>query len=113
MVVLLTEQQAPNVGDTAMHRKTVRELRDDELNQLLDRKREHRLKQVRVYERAKQKAKETEQEKARQQLERQCELFEKDLATVDRALDRLEQRANKIRAFRLQYEDDYDPNAEP
>jgi 3-methyladenine DNA glycosylase/8-oxoguanine DNA glycosylase len=109
----MTDQQAPNVGDTPMHRKTVRELRDDELNQLLDRKREHRLKQVRVYERAQQKAKENEQEKARKQLERQCELFEKDLATVDRALDRLEQRANKIRAFRLQYEDDYDPNAEP
>ena len=96
-----------------MHRKRVNELTDNELNQLLDRKREKRLQQVRVYERAKQAAKEQEQEKARKNLERQCELFEKDLATVDRALDRLEQRANKIRAYRLQYEDDYDPNAEP
>lgn len=109
----MTEQQsASNVGDTPMHRKKVNELTDAELDTLLNRKREQRIKTVRVYEAAREAKKQQEQEKAYKEYERQCELFEKDLATCDRALDRLEQRANKIRALRLQYEDNYDPNAD-
>ena len=95
-----------------MHRKKVNELTDTELNQLIDRKREQRIKTVRVYEHALQAKKQQEQQKAYKEYERQCELFEKDLATLDRALDRLENRANKIRALRLQYEDDYVPGSE-
>lgn len=95
-------------GDTPMHRLTVEEVDDDTMNAIIEDKRKRRMSLVEQRNIAEKRKRTLEQQKAKQKYERQVELFDKDLKTLDRALERLENRANKIRALRLQWEDSED-----
>jgi septal ring factor EnvC (AmiA/AmiB activator) len=101
-----------NVGDTPMHRKKVTELTDAELDILLEEKRQRRYSIIKKYEETQEAKRRQENEKAKAELDKQLRIMEKDIGTIDRALERAEGRLNKIRALRLQYEDDFDPSTD-
>lgn len=101
--------ESTNLGDTPMHRKKVNELTDKELDELIENKRERRQRIVRQYQEAQEAKRRAEQQKAKDEYDKQLRILEKDLGTVDRALERCESRMNKLRALRLQYDDDFDP----
>lgn len=69
---------------------------------LLDKIRTRRLSSVRQYEEALKAAQEAADEKARIAMFKQCEMCEKNIDRVDKALSALEDRVNKIRALRLE-----------
>lgn len=71
-------------------------------DKLLEQIRERRLSSVRQYEAAQKAAAEAADEKARLTLFKQCEMCEANILRVDKALDALETRVNKIRALRLE-----------
>ena len=80
----------------------INELTDTEVDELLEGIRERRLKPVRVYEemlKMKSEAKKVQLEEA---LTKQLAIFEKSLATVDKALNTLENRARKLRGIKLE-----------
>lgn len=74
----------------------------DEMEKLLEGIRKRRLSAVRQHEEAVRIAKEATDEKARISLYKQCEMCEKNIERVDKALDALETRVNKMRALRLE-----------
>jgi septal ring factor EnvC (AmiA/AmiB activator) len=101
-----------DVGDTPMHRKKVTELTDAELDILLEEKRQRRYSIIKKHEETQEAKRQQENEKAKAELDKQLRIMEKDIGTIDRALERAEGRLNKIRALRLQYEDDFDPSTD-
>lgn len=82
--------------------RAIYDMTSDEHEKMLDALRERRLKSVRMYEQAQQAAQEAADDKARAQLWKQCEMCEGNITRVDKALDALETRINKMRALRLQ-----------
>ena len=69
---------------------------------LLDAIRERRLSAVHQYEAAQKAAQEAADDKARITLFRQCEMCENNITRVDKAIEALEARVNKMRALRLE-----------
>lgn len=82
--------------------RAIYQMDNDALDMLLDTVRERRLSSVRQYEAAQNAAKEAADEKARLDLFKQCEMCANNIVRVDKALDALETRVNKIRALRLE-----------
>lgn len=74
----------------------------EQQEKLLEGLRDRRLSALRQYEEAKRLAAEAEEEKARVTLFKQCEMCEKNITRVIKALDALDERINKMRALRLQ-----------
>lgn len=91
-------------GDETTHRKTIGEMSDDEADAMIQRIRDRRARTVVAYEEALKAKAEIQEERARADLAHQLQMFEKELARVDRAIDKIEQRALKIRALRLEIE---------
>lgn len=91
-------------GDVPEHinPRDISAMDDAALDAMLDEIRARRLKSLAVYEAAKAAAQQTKDHKAGVMLLTQCELCEANIARVDKALDALETRVNKIRALRLQ-----------
>ena len=86
-----------HIKPAAIYQKT-----SDQLDKLIEDIRERRLKPVRQHEAAMQAAKEAADDKARLSLLKQCEMCEGNIIRVDKAIDALETRINKIRALRLE-----------
>lgn len=74
----------------------------EEMDALLDNIRNRRLSSVRQYEAAQKAAQEAADEKARLALFKQAEMCANNIVRVDKALEALETRVNKIRALRLE-----------
>lgn len=91
-------------GDETTHRKTIGDMDDDEADAMIQGIRERRAKTVVAYEEAQRAKAEIREERARADLAHQLQMFEKELTRCDRAIDKIEQRALKIRALRLEIE---------
>ena len=78
------------------------QMNTDQLDELLKVIRERRLQPVKAHEAAMQAAKEASDDKARLSLLKQCEMASSNIVRVDKAIDALETRINKIRALRLE-----------
>lgn len=86
--------------DTAMHRQTVEEMTDDQLTNEIVNKRERRMRAYRIHEEAVKMEKEAYNQKLLTELKKQCDMLEKDMSTVDRALERCDKRVVKIITIR-------------
>lgn len=86
--------------DTPMHRQTVEEMTDEQLNSEIVNKRERRMRAYRIHEEAMLMQKEEYDKKLLEKLKKQCDMLDKDLATVDRALDRADKRVITIITIR-------------
>lgn len=73
-----------------------------EFDALLEAIRERRLHAVRVHEQAMALAKEQADAKAKEALWKQCEMLANNMERVQKALDAMDERVNKIRALRLE-----------
>lgn len=78
------------------------QLDGDQLDALIENIRERRMSSVRMHEAAVKAAQEAADEKARMALMKQCDMCVNNITRVDKALEALEQRVNKIRALRLE-----------
>lgn len=82
--------------------QAIYQMTDAQHEKLLEGIRTRRLSAVRQYEAAQKAAAEAKDEKARLSLFKQCEMCESNIIRVDKAIDALETRVNKIRALRLE-----------
>ena len=83
-------------SDTPMHRTTILEMNDEQLTECVVNRRERRLRAVKIHAEAVRLETESRHTKLNADLKKQCEMFEKDMATIDKAMDRMEKRAIKI-----------------
>lgn len=74
----------------------------DDIDAMLERIRERRLSAVRQYEEAMAAAKQASDAKARTSLLKQCDMLAKKITSVNKAIDIMDDRVNKIRALRLE-----------
>jgi hypothetical protein len=88
--------------DTETHRATIDEIDEDTLYVLLDELRERRLRAVRVLEEAEEIKRLARSERVREMVAKHVTMFDKELLTCTKNLDKLEQRVNKIKALRLE-----------
>jgi predicted HTH domain antitoxin len=92
--------------DSEVHRATIAELDDATLDAMLDALRERRLRLAKDYE-AKQREKDAARSvRVREMYNKQLVMVEKAIATADKALDKAADKLNKMRAFRLELEDE-------
>lgn len=89
-------------SDTETSRTTVDQLPDELAYALLDALRERRLRAAALYAEAQEMKAQARSERVREMLDRQMELYHKDVAQCDKVLAKMETRANKIRALRLE-----------
>ena len=82
--------------------KAIYDMSSDELDAMLEAMRERRLTSVRIYEAAVKEAQELADEKARAELQKQCDMCASNIERCQKADDALLTRVNKIRALRLQ-----------
>lgn len=80
----------------------IADMSTEQIDKLLESIRERRLRAAKHYEEAQAAKALVAEEKARASLEKQLEMCEGNLSRVDKALDALETRVNKIRALRLE-----------
>tara|TARA_R100001530_G_scaffold2608_3_gene4214 strand:- start:2979 stop:3266 length:288 start_codon:yes stop_codon:yes gene_type:complete len=78
---------------------------EDERELLVTRIRERRLAPVRAYEELTLMQAEARKEKLEGMWEKQMELFGKDLARADKAMETLEKRGTRLRAIKLEIEE--------
>lgn len=82
--------------------KAIYQMNSDALDALLSGIRKRRLQAAQAHQEAMAAAKEAADDKARLSLLKQCEMCEGNITRVDKALEALEARINKIRALRLE-----------
>jgi|TARA_Y100000034_G_C6875491_1_gene400333 hypothetical protein len=92
--------QSPD--DTPMHRKTITEMADNEIDTMLDGLRERRMKTVQVYQDAENAKAELKREKDTETLNKKLAVFKKKLDAAEKAQDALDAYSLKIRALRLE-----------
>jgi hypothetical protein len=91
-------------ADTPIALADLTQMTVQERELLLDGIRDRRLKPVKIYEELSLMQSEARKEKLEQQWEKSLEMFQKDLARVDKAIETLEARGRKLRAFELEIE---------
>lgn len=89
-----------------IERLDVSQLSDNELDRLIQERQERRLKVRREYEQLLEEKKQAQSAKWKDELDKQLRMFEKDFKMIDNALERLEKRSNKVKALRIQLEDE-------
>ena len=94
--------------DTPIHRSEVQELNSSLLDKWLDGIRDRRLAAYRHFEEAEKIRLATEHEALKAMLTKQVHMIEKEKKTLERAIDKVETRAIKIRAIRMQLDETYD-----
>ena len=91
-------------GDTPIKLTNISEMSDKELDAMIYNIRERRLKPVLDFEELSTLKAEALKQNLGKQLTRQLEMFEKELARADKALEKIEVRAIKLRALKLEIE---------
>jgi len=91
-------------GDTPIKLTNISEMSDKELDAMIYNIRERRLKPVRDFEELSTLKAEALKQNLGKQLTRQLEMFEKELARAEKALEKIEVRAIKLRALKLEIE---------
>ena len=80
------------------------QMTEDERELLVTRIRERRLAPVRAYEELSLMQAEARKEQLEKQWAKQLEMFQKDLARADKAVETLEKRGTRLRAINLEIE---------
>ena len=91
-------------SDTPIKLPNISEMSDKELDAMIYNIRERRLKPVRDFEELSTLKAEALKQNLGKQLTRQLDMFEKELARADKALEKIEVRAIKLRALKLEIE---------
>ncbi len=91
--------------DTPIAPATIDKFSDAELDKQLNGIRDRRLRAFKIYQEAEQERKETHNQKLATQLSKHINMFNKELAQLDKVLEKVEARALKIRAVKMELED--------
>jgi|TARA_R100001530_G_scaffold72874_2_gene51428 hypothetical protein len=91
-------------GDTPIHRKHAGEMSDEEHEAFIDGIRERRLAPIKAYEEAVLLRAEARKQHLEGQLDKQLEMFEKEMVRAEKVMDALEKRSIKLRAIKLELE---------
>lgn len=86
--------------DNPMHRISVEEMTDEQLQDMIVNKRERRMHAYNIYEESVRMQKDTHNQRLRVDLLKQGELLQKKLATIDKALEAVEKYVVKIITMR-------------
>lgn len=89
-------------GDTPIKRKTFLEMSDEEQTAFIEALRDRRLHPINTYKEVREAAKAKIVAKLSTKIEKELSMFEKDLEKVNKALDNLSNRANKLRTLKIQ-----------
>ena len=89
-------------GDTPIKRKTFLEMSDEEQTAFIEALRDRRLHPINTYKEVREAAKAKIVAKLSAKIEKELSMFEKDLEKVNKALDNLSNRANKLRTLKIQ-----------
>jgi len=92
-------------ADTPIALADLTQMTEDERELLVIKIRERRLAPVKAYEELSLMQAQARKEQLEVQWSKQLEMFQKDLARTDKALDNLEKRGTKLRAIKLEIED--------
>jgi len=92
----------PQPTDTEVSRTSIDQLPDDVAYMLLDALRARRLRAAAIYAEAEEMKAKARSERVREMLDRQMELYHADVQRCDKVLEKMDTRANKIRALRLE-----------
>ena len=91
--------------DTPVARATIDTLSDETIDQLIEEKQELRLKYQREWEAAQLARQNAQASKLRDSLDKQINMFKREIDATDKKLEKLQERALKIRALRIQLGD--------
>ena len=91
-------------ADTPIALANLTQMSEDERELLVNKIRERRLAPVRAYEELSLMQAEARKEQLEKTWAKQLEMFEKDLARADKAMQTLEKRGTKLRAINLEIE---------
>lgn len=89
-------------GDTPIHRKTFLEMNEVEQTEFISALRDRRLSPINTYNEILKALHEKKQTKLKEKLDKELKLFDKCLVRVDKYLDELQDRSNKLRAIKIQ-----------
>lgn len=92
----------PQPTDTEVSRTSIDQLPDDVAYMLLDALRARRLRAAAIYAEVEEMKAKARSERVREMLDRQMEMYHKDVQRCDAVLEKMDTRANKIRALRLE-----------
>lgn len=92
-------------GDNPIAPTTVDKMTDEQVDVMLTGIRERRMQSFVVFQEAELLRKETRNEKLRDKIEQHNKMLSKELATLDKAIEKVEQRVLKIRAAKMELED--------
>lgn len=90
--------------DTPIERTSIEHMTNDEIDEMLLRIRDRRLKLAKAYEEAIAIQDAQLEEDQREVLEKALSSIKKDVDRIDKYLDKLDAKVNKIRALRLELE---------
>lgn len=82
--------------------RSLTEMRTDEIDALLDRVREVRLRGLRIYEETQARKAQIKDQHDRDQLDQRLGMLMKEVAKMDRYIERVEGYIGKVRSLRLQ-----------
>ena len=92
-------------GDTPTKRVNVLDMSDKELEVFLTGIRERRLKSVKIFEEGELLREEARKKQLDKSLEHELKMSQKEIAQLDKVIEKVEKRTVKIRAIKLQLED--------
>lgn len=90
--------------DTPTHRATINELPEDIAQAHLDGIRERRMRTFQVYQEVQAEKAKARAASVSKQLEKQLAMLAKEIASLDKYCEKVEVRLNKVRALRLELE---------
>ena len=89
-------------GDTPIHRKTFLEMSEDEQLQFITQLRERRLHPINTYKEIREAKRAEKITKLTAKLDKELAMFEKCNGKVEKYLNELQDRANKLRTLKIQ-----------
>jgi len=92
-------------GDTPTKRVNVLDMSDKELEVFLTGIRERRLKAIKIFEEGELLREEARKKHLDKSLEHELKMSQKEIAQLDKVIEKVEKRTVKIRAIKLQLED--------
>lgn len=93
------------LGDTPIELVDITKMPNEQIDALILNIRERRLAPIKAYNETQLLKEQARIAGLSEKLNKQCEMFKKELERVDNALDKIEKRALNIRALRLEIED--------
>jgi uncharacterized tellurite resistance protein B-like protein len=91
----------PVPQDTPIHRASISELSDEQLDKLIESMRERRMRSYTLFQQAQQAKAELKEQKDKDRYEHLMKMAEKKLESVDKGLEALSKYVNEMRAIQL------------